>query len=297
MNTEVLRDYIVRANEKGFFNWLTDKQFLCLMYWARMDKRLNLKNPQTFNEKLQWLKLYDRRPAYTTMVDKYEVKKYVADRIGEEYIIPTLGVWDRFEDIDFDALPDQFVLKCTHDSGGLVICRDKRKLDIAAVGEKIKRSLNTNYYYHGREWPYRNVKPRIIAEKYMRDGGKLHLPVYKFLIFGGEPQIIQVIQNDKTESETIDYFDTNWNFLYLRQNYPNSQKLPQKPERLAQMLDIAKKLGNNMPIIRVDLYEVDHKIYFSEYTFYSDGGFAPFSPEEWDWKLGKMIDLPQVESV
>ena len=152
MNTKKLRNYVVRANEKGFFHWLPDKPCLCLLYWARMGSRLNLKNPRTFNEKLQWLKLYNRRLEYTTMVDKYEVKAYVASVIGEEYIIPTLGVWDRFEDIDFDALPDRFVLKCTHDSGGLVIVRDKSQLDRKAAKSKIERSLRNDYYLHEQVW-------------------------------------------------------------------------------------------------------------------------------------------------
>ena len=189
MNTKALRNYIVRANEKGFFHWLPDKPFLCLLYWARMGSRLNLKNPQTFNEKLQWLKLYNRKSEYTAMVDKYEAKKYVADKIGEEYIIPTLGVWDRFEEIDFDTLPARFVLKCTHDSGGLVIVRDKTQLDLQAAKRKIDRSLRNNYYLHSREWPYKNIKPRIIAEQYMSDGGNQtdpgDLTDYKCMCFHG----------------------------------------------------------------------------------------------------------------
>jgi len=154
---------------RGWLNFLSDKMYLKLIYRAKLGKKLDLKNPKTFNEKLQWLKLYNRKPEYTKMVDKYEVKKYVADLIGEEYVIPTLGVWEKFDDIDFDSLPNQFVLKCTHDSGGLVICKDKSKLDIASAKSKIENSLKRNYYKYGREWPYKNVKPRIIAEKFMID--------------------------------------------------------------------------------------------------------------------------------
>jgi len=295
MNTEVLRNYIERANEKGLFNWLPDKYCLHLLYWSRLGERLNLRSPQTFNEKLQWLKLYNRKPEYTKMVDKYGAKQYVAERIGGEYVIPTLGVWDRFEDIDFDALPDQFVLKCTHDSGGLEVVRDKTKLDKDAVKAKIDRSLKKNYYFHGREWPYKDVLPRILAEVYMQDGDKINLPVYKFMNFSGEPRIIQVIQNDKTDAETIDYFDTDWNLLDLKQNFPNSAKLLERPRRLSEMLEISRNLSKGIPNVRVDLYEIDGRIYFSEFTFFSDSGFAPFYPPEWNEIMGSWIQLPMSE--
>ena len=177
------RNIIDYLDSRGFFKFMSDEAYLKFMYKLKMKRKLNLSDPQTFNEKLQWLKIYDRKPEYTTMVDKYEAKKYVADIIGEEYIIPTLGVWDRFEDIDFDELPDQFVLKCTHDSGGLVICRDKSKLDLKAAKKKINKSLKRNYYWIGREWPYKNVRPRIIAEKFMTDPTSDDLQDYKFFFF------------------------------------------------------------------------------------------------------------------
>lgn len=274
---------------------IPDPLFVRLAYFRRLKKFPNLKNPKTYNEKIQWLKLYDRKPEYTTMVDKAEVKAYVAERIGEEYIIPTLGVWDSFADIDFDSLPDQFVLKCTHDSGGLVICRDKSKLDIEAARKKIEASLKVNYYWRGREWPYKNVRPRILAEAYMQDGEKLCLPVYKVFNFNGETRIIQAIQNDKTENETIDYFDTGWNRLDLRQNYPNSPEPLEKPAQLEQLLQLSKTLSKGFPFIRTDWYVINNKLYFSEYTFYSDSGTAKFHPEEWDRKLGDWIQLPEQE--
>jgi len=299
-NNMILRNYLkhplksifLSLSHHGLLNGLSDTAYLKCLYWYRMKKSLNLKNPQTFNEKLQWLKLHDRKPEYTRMVDKYEVKKYVAERIGEEYLIPTLGVWDSFDQIDFDSLPDQFVLKCTHDSGGLVICRDKSKLDISAAREKIENSLKTNYYWHGREWPYKNAKPRIIAEQYMQDGQTLALPVYKIFNFGGEPKIIQTIQNDKTPNETIDYFDTDWKLLQLRQNYPNSAEPLTKPEQLETMFALARKLNAGFPFIRTDFYTINGQVYFSEFTFYSDSGTAKFQPEEWDNKLGQWIKLP-----
>ena len=279
-------------------NWIPDKWYIKICYRAHIGKRLNLDNPQTFNEKLQWLKLYNRKPEYSLLVDKYEVKKYVADKVGEEYVIPTLGVWKTFDEIDFDKLPEQFVLKCTHDSGGLIICRDKSQLDLIKAKEKITKSLKRNYYLTEREWFYKNVEPRIIAEQYMEDESsreleddKKILNVYKIFCFSGEPKLFQVIQNDKSEFETIDYFDTAWNKLKLRQNFPNSETPLPKPERLDEMVEVASKLSREIAFVRVDLYEINKKVYFSEMTFFSDAGFAKFEPEEWDEKLGGWLEL------
>ncbi len=257
-----------------------------------MKKELNLENPQTFNEKLQWLKLYDRKPEYTVMVDKYAAKRYAAERIGEKYIIPTLGVWDRFEDVDFDLLPDQFVLKCTHDSGGLVVCKDKSMLNRTQAEKKISKSLKRNFYLRCREWPYKDVPPRILAEKYMQDRDFEVLNVYKIFNFDGVPKLIQVIQGDKTKNESIDYFDTAWNKLELRQNFPNSKKALPKPDTLEEMLTLARKLSAGHSFLRTDFYEVNGAVYFSEFTFYSDAGFVPYKPEEWDYKLGSWLTLP-----
>ena len=187
-----LRYGLMALSTRGLLRWMSDSMCLRCMYWARMKKKLNLKNPQTFNEKLQWLKIHDRKPIYSTMVDKYEAKQYVADLIGEEYVIPTLGVWDSFDEIDFATLPNQFVLKCTHDSGGLVVCEDKSKLDLQAAKEKLERSLKREYYWGGREWPYKNVKPRIIAEKYMQDSETNELRDYKFFCFSGEAKCLKI---------------------------------------------------------------------------------------------------------
>lgn len=283
---------IVYLNYYKLGHIFPDKFFLKCLYKARMGKKLNLKNPQTFNEKLQWLKLYDRKPIYTTLVDKYEVKKYIAEKIGEEYIIPTLGVWDKFEDIDFESLPEQFVLKCTHDSGGLVICKDKSKIDVEAAKAKITKSLKRNYFWHGREWPYKNVKPRIIAEQFISDGEHDNLIVHKVFCFNGKPYMMQVIQNDKQENESIDYIDTDWNLLDLRQNFPNSNNPLPKPKNLDEMLELSTKLSSGKAFIRVDWYIVKGQLYFSEFTFYSDAGTAAFHPDEWDYKLGEMVKFP-----
>lgn len=271
---------------------LPDKLYVCIAYRVRVGKKLNLKNPQTFNEKLQWLKLYDRNPIYTTMVDKYEAKKYVAECIGEQYIIPTLGVWEQFDDIDFDALPKQFVLKCTHDSGGVVICRDREKLDIEAARKKIEKSLKRNYYWSGREWPYKNIKPRIIAEQYMEDGVTQELRDYKVFCFDGIPKVIQVDFGRFTNHER-NLYSTQWEYLGFTSLYPtNPEVVIPKPESLDEMLDLAAKLSNGIPHIRVDMYVVNNKIYFGELTLYHGGGTEKYTPSEWDKRLGDWLVLP-----
>lgn len=282
---------------RGFLNCMNDRLYLKLLYRGNLGKKLNLKNPQTFNEKLQWLKLYNRNPKYTRMVDKYEAKKYVADNIGEEYIIPTLGVWDAFEDIDFDSLPERFVLKCTHDSGGLVICRDKADLDVNKAREKINKCLKKKYYYQTREWPYKNINPRIIAEKYMEDSKTAELRDYKFFCFNGEAKALFIAsERQKVNEETkFDFFDMDYNHLPIMNGHPNADVLPEKPKNFDKMRELAEILSAEIPHVRVDFYEVDNKIYFGELTFFHWGGMVPFEPEEWDYKLGEMIDLSKVK--
>ena len=278
---------------------MSDERYLKLMFRDRMGYWLNLKNPQTFNEKLQWLKLYNRRSEYTTMVDKYEAKLYVAERIGEEYIIPTLGVWERFDDIDFDALPDQFVLKCTHDSGGLIIVRDKSKLDKEKARERIEKSLKHNYYWHGREWPYKNVKPRIIAEKYMVDESGYDLKDYKFFCFDGKVKLC-MIERDRAKGRNghaVDFFDRNFEHQNITvDGYPNSVQAYKKPANYDEMIAISEKLAKNIPHIRVDLYNINGRCYFGELTFFQASGSIQFSPPEWDKVLGGWIELPGKEN-
>lgn len=285
-----------RFRRIGLLDVMSDEGFLNLAFRCKMGKKLNLKNPQTFNEKLQWLKLYDRNPLYTTLVDKYDVKKYIADIIGEEYIVPTLGVWDRFDDIDFDKLPEQFVLKCTHDSGGLVICRDKSKLDIAAAKEKIERSLKTNYYLIGREWPYKDVRPRIIAEPFLSEIADEGVPDYKFFCFGGEPRFLYVSRGlEDHATAQISFFDFDGNKLpFKRSDYRNLQAFT-KPENFEKMIGIAQTLAHkiNGSFVRIDLYSLGEKIYFSEITFFPCSGYMPIEPEEWDQKIGSWIELPK----
>lgn len=300
MTLEGLKYFLTKPHGWFFFlvsrdltNFLPDEPFLKASFRYSLDQELDLANPRTFNQKLQWLKLHDRKPIYTQMVDKYAVRKIIADRIGEQYSVPLAGgPWDRPEDIDFDALPAQFVLKCTHDSGGLVICRDKDRLDRRAVCEKLARCQKRNYYWSKREWPYKDVPKRIIAEEYMQNGDMPNLNVYKIFNFGGVPTLIQTIQNDKTREESIDYFDTEWKLLDLRQGFPNSAVPLPRPETLPEMLRLAARLSEGFPFLRTDFYEVNGRVYFSEFTFYSDSGFGAFDPEEWDEKLGRLICLP-----
>lgn len=278
---------------KNVLKILPAKTYICLKYKLKFSKLPNLKNPKTFNEKLQWLKLYDRKPIYTTMVDKYEVKQYVASLIGEEYIIPTLGVYDKVDDINFDALPDQFVLKCTHDSGGLVICRDKSKLDIKEAKRKINASLKQNYYWHGREWPYKNVKPRIIAEKYIVDESGYELKDYKFFCFNGKVKLFFIAKDRYNEETKFDFFDDNFLHLPFVQGHPNSEPPYYKPENFEKMKELAEKLSKNIPQIRIDFYNVNGQIYFGELTFFHYSGMMPFNPSDWDEKLGDLIELPK----
>ncbi len=278
-------------------NILSDKLYLQIKYKKDYGRSINWKSPSRFDEKLQWLKLYYRNPLMCKLVDKYEVKSYVANIIGEEYIIPTLNVYNSFNDIDFSLLPDKFVLKCTHDSGGLIICRDKDQLNIKDAKIKIENSLKKNFYYLMREWPYKYVRPRIIAEKFICENGKLDLTDYKFYCFNGKPKYCQLI-NNRSSIETIDFYDENWihqDFVGLNpkcKNSPNYKNIP-KPINYELMIELAKKLSKEFPFVRVDFYNLSGKIYFGELTFFPAGGFGYFTPEEWNYKLGKLIVLPE----
>ena len=272
-----------------------DALFIRMKWKLRMDYPLNLDNPRTYNEKLQWLKLHDRKPIYTTMVDKYEAKKYVADIIGGEYIIPTLAIYDRVEDIEFDKLPNQFVLKWTHDSGGIVICKDKSKLDINVAIKKLKKGERSHYYWRSREWPYKNVKPRIIAEQYMEDESGYELKDYKFFCFDGEPKALFIATDrGKTDEETkFDFYDMDFNHLPFTNGHPNATREIKKPAGFEEMKRIASQLSKGIPHVRVDLYNINGKIYFGEITFFHWGGMKIFNPREWDYIFGEWIKLPQ----
>lgn len=270
----------------------SDRTYLKWRFRIAMGRKLDLDNPQTFNEKLQWLKLYDRKPEYTVMVDKAKAKEWVAEKIGEEYIIPTLGVWEHFDEIDFNKLPDQFVLKCTHDSGGLVICTDKSKLDIETARKKLTKCLKRNFYWVGREWPYKNVPPRIIAEKYMTDESGIELKDYKIFNFDGEPKLIQV-DYDRFVEHKRNFYSTDWKYIEAAIQYPTDPTHQiNRPKRLEKMLDLARTLAAGFPHVRTDFYCIDDHIYFGELTFYHESGFATFTPESLGEEMGKLIKLP-----
>lgn len=277
----------------GILKWISDEKYVKRMYKKKLNKDLNLDNPVTFNEKLQWLKLYNRKPEQTKMVDKCDVKEYVSNVIGKEYIIPTLGVWDKFSDIDFDKLPDKFVLKCTHDSGGLLICKDKSKLNLKKEKLRFDLIMKRNYYYRCREWPYKNVKPRIIAEPYLEDKEYGELRDYKFFVFSGKVKSMFIASNRQGDGDTyFDFFDENFNHLEVTNGHPNAPQMPEKPKNFEKMIELAERIGKDEPQIRIDFYEVDGKVYFGEITFFHWSGMVAFDPEEWDKTFGEYIKLP-----
>lgn len=277
----------------------SDKQFLKVLYRKFMGSELNLECPKTFNEKLQWLKLYDHNPKYTQMVDKYEAKKYVAGIIGKEYIIPTLAVYNSTSEIDLNALPDRFVLKCTHDSGSVAICKDKKTFNKVDAFAMLEKGLKKNFYWENREWPYKNVKPRIIAEAYLEDNDTNELRDYKFFCFNGEAKVLFIAENRQGDKETsFDFFDADYRHLDIRKgHHPNADTPPTKPQSFEEMKRLAGKLSQDIPHLRVDFYEANGKIYFGELTFTSGSGFTPFEPEEWDLKFGQWLKLPSKKTI
>ncbi len=272
---------------------INDEKYLKIIYKIIMGKQLNLENPITFNEKINWLKLYDRKEIYTIMVDKYLVKNWVASKIGEEYIIPTINVYNSWKEINFDDLPNQFVLKCNHDSGGNIVCQDKKNLDFQKAKKKIKKTLRRNFYYLAREWPYKNVDKKIIVEKYMSDDKqKKGLIDYKFMCFHGKAKYIFVCQNRESKfGVTIDILNTKWEKLPYRRKNHNSSKNIIKPKNYELMIQLAEKLAENVPFLRVDFYEINYKVYFGEMTFYPGGGLEKFEPEDFDKILGDSLEI------
>lgn len=280
----------------GMYDSLSDEEYIRKMYYCYFGREIDLDNPKTFNEKLQWLKLNDRKNEYTSIVDKYEIKRVLTEQIGEKYVVPTYGVWDSFKEIDFNLLPDRFVLKTTHDSGGVVICRSKKSFDLKNAKKILNHSLKNNYYKHTREWPYKNVKPRIIAEMFL-DNDNEEIDDYKVHCFNGEPKITLVCSDRHSPSGlTEDFYDNDWNHLNLkRPGVPNSKKSHNKPANFDEMLSISRILSKNHPFIRVDFYIVKDRLYIGELTFYPSGGFDGYEPEEYDMILGNWIDLSKCQ--
>ena len=289
---------IIYMSRFRIFRLLPDDKYQKLLFRAKMKYKLNLDNPSTFNEKLQWLKIYDRKPEYNTMVDKFEAKKFVADIVGKEHIVENYGCWNSFDEIDFSKLPKQFVLKCTHDCGGLVICRDKDKLDKDKAREKIEKSLKRNYYWTQREWPYKDVKPRIIAEKYLENAadkdGLVGLVDYKFFCFNGKPEMLYVSKGlENHDTAKISFYDLDGKEMPFRRSDYAPVGDYTLPENFSEMKLIAAKIAQSVdcPFVRIDLYSVEDNIYFSEITFTPCGGMIPFEPSSADIEVGKWLTV------
>lgn len=279
-------------SSRGLLNWMDDEAYIKREFRYSLGYEPDLEHPRTFNEKLNWLKLHDRNPLYTQLVDKYEVKRYVAEKVGEQFVVPVIGgPWDSVDEIDFDALPEQFVLKCTHDSGGVVICRDRASFDREAAKAKLAKSLRRNFYWVNREWPYKNVPPRIFAEKYLEDeSGDLH--DYKFFAFNGITRVFYITSGRSAGDRRTDFYDLRLNHLNLRDDDKNADVPPPAPARLEKMKGLADTLSRGIPCLRVDFYEIGGRVFIGELTLYYSGGFVPFSPREWDQLFGSWIDLP-----
>lgn len=290
----MIKKIIYYLRRHHMLDFLPDKIYIKLLYYIQFGKKIDLKAPKTYNEKLQWLKLYDRNPLYVKLVDKYEVKNYIKKSLGNEYVVPTIGVYKKFEEIDFSKLPQKFVIKCTHDSGGIVICKDKDTLDIEEARKKIKKSLNNNYYYHGREWPYKNVEPRIIIEELLEDKKNTDLKDYKFFCFNGKVKMLFIASNRHGKGETyFDFFDEKYNHLNFTNGHENAPVMPKKPKNFELMKELAEKVSKNLNHARIDFYEVNEKIYFGEITFFHWSGLVPYEPEEWDYIIGEWLQIPK----
>ena len=282
----------LNISSSNFFHLLSDKTYIELLYRCYFGKRLDLNNPLTFNEKQQWIKLYDRKDVYTKMVDKHLAKLYAAEKIGKEYVIKPYGVWSNFQDIDFDKLPNQFVIKCTHDSGSIVICKNKAELDVKKAKEKIERGLTTNPFYYGREWPYKNVVPKIIIEELLVDKKTGDLKDYKFFCFNGNVRCFK-IDFGRFVNHRANYYDRNCKLLPFGEDEcpPDESVCLDFPKEINDMIYLAEKLAEGTKFLRVDFYNVDGKIYFGEMTFFPASGFGTFTDAKWDRILGNWINL------
>lgn len=284
----IVKNQELRLKLEYLLRFIPTIPYLKLVYRVKTGKKLNLKNPVGFNEKEQWLKLHDIHPEYTQLVDKYEVRKFVRDKIGANHLFPLLGVWDKFEDICFANLPNEFVLKCTHDSGSVKIIRDKTEIDKKSLQKFFRGRQRINPYAFGREYPYRKVKPRIIAEQFMSTPDGKAPNDYKFFCFNGEPYIMFVATERETDTK-FDFFDMQFNHLPIVNIHPNSDKPIDKPSCFDEMVELSRKLSAGMKFVRIDLYEIDGRVYFGEFTFFHGGGFWLFEPDDWEKRLGNLI--------
>ena len=277
---------------RGLRPYLSDRLYLQLVFRVRMGYKLNLDEPATYSEKLQWLKLNDRHLEYSDYVDKIRVKEYVASKIGESHIIPTLGVYNSVEEIDFSTMPNRWVLKTSHDSGGVFICKDNSSVSATQIYNAIGKNWMNNYFKYNLEYPYANVTPRLLVEAYIEDESEYELKDYKFFCFNGEPKFLFVATDRSAKCETkFDFFDLDWNHLPIINGHPNSLKELSKPDNFDEMINIAKILSRGFRHVRVDLYNVKGKIYFGELTFFHFSGMEPFEPIDWDYKLGEYLEI------
>lgn len=288
-----------RALDANISRWklmrrLPDDIYLKMRYYLCVHKRLNLQKPTGFNEKLQWLKLYYRDPSYEELVDKYSVKDHIIKQFPDLKVFPTIGMWERAEDIDFNALPVQFVLKCTHDSGSTIICKDKERFDTEKARIKLRHSLESNMFYPGREWVYKRVQPRIIAEPYFEDDDSEELKDYKLMCFNGEVKCCFVCSDRfSPEGLHVTFFDRDWNVMPFTRHYPLKKEGIPKPGCYDGMISLAEQMSKDMPFVRIDFYEIGKEVYFGEYTFFPGSGLEEFEPDEWDNILGNWINLPE----
>lgn len=287
--------HVFKCNiQKTIAYHLPDKMFLKKQFKEKMGYNLNLKNPKTFNEKINWLKIYNRKPMYTILADKYAVRDYITEKIGKEYLIPLIGVWNSVDEIDFASLPNQFVLKCNHDSESVVICKDKNSFDVNSTKDKLSKCLKRDSYKPGREWSYKNIKRKIIAEKYMEDFSTKELRDYKFYCFDGYVHAL-LVATDRQSSDNelhFDYFDNNYNHLNLVNHWhPNAPIAPEKPKNYDTMIKLAQILSKGIPHVRIDFYEANNKVYFGEFTFYDNGGYLQIHPDNWELEWGNLIKL------
>lgn len=280
---------------KGGMKWVPDTLHLKLMMRAMVGRWANIEAPVSFNEKLQWLKLHDRNPLYIRLVDKYAVKAWVAQRIGSQYVTKTYARWERTEDIDISSLPEHFVLKTNHDCGGIAICRDRATFNLDSAKEKLDKHLKLNYFWGGREWPYKNVRPCVFAEEYIDPGPDGDLFDYKFMCFDGKARCVFTCTGRTEGDLRVDFFDTEWNHLPFTRHYPNADVQPERPRHLEDMLALAERLSGGIPFVRVDFYEQGDRVLFGEMTFYPGSGFEEFDPEEWDERLGSWMEHPTEE--
>lgn len=293
------RDEVMKSLKKNL-RLLPDKQYINLYFRLRLKRKLNLKNPEYFNDKLQWMKFNYRFPLQTIVSDKFLVRDYVEKKIGKEYLIPLYGNWFNFDDIHLDTLPEQFVLKCNHDSGGLAICKDKKTFDMKNAKKKINKSLKDNFFYIGREYQYKNIRPRIICEKFISDNGNVPMD-YKIYCFNGKPDVIMVCKDrfrKNSHKAQYFYFDQNWNFIPL--NKGDGLLVPpniEKPKNLDKMFSIAKKLSEDFIFARIDLYNIEGKIYFGEITLTPNSGFDSDITEETDLYFGNKLEIPYWDEI